>query len=395
MTVQLLSHVRAVTPTGVLEDATVAVEDGDIVAVEDHRSYAGAIDGRDAYCLPGLIDPHCDAIEREISPRPTAVFDAELALLSLEQRFLGSGITTAFHGIHFADDSDKMRDVETSVRLVETIAARRKESPRLDHRVLFRAPARNIGSVARAQATMAANDVGAGAQLLSFEDHTPGQGQYRDLAVYKAAMRNFSDASDEEAEAEIARRIADGQARESLRSDNLALVERMVGDGQARALAHDCVDEQEVETAHAWGAKVAEFPVTMSAARRARGLGMPVVLGAPNVLLGGSHTGNVSAEAVIAEGLCTALASDYFPPSLLAAAFDLADRGVVGLHTAVGLVTSGAAQATGLPCRAVTVGATADLILVAQRGRWPTVLNVLQFGQETNAGGRPGLPAFV
>jgi alpha-D-ribose 1-methylphosphonate 5-triphosphate diphosphatase len=105
---------------------------------------------------------------------------------------------------------------------------------------------------------------------------------------------------------------------------------------------------------------------------------MPTVLGAPNVLLGGSHSGNASAEELIAAGCCTGLASDYAPPTLLAAAFDLADRKVVDFPAAVRLITAGPAEAIGLTDRGrLEPGCTADLVLVAPDGRWPRVVRVL------------------
>ena len=378
MSVQLLSNVRAVTPSGVVDDATVAMEDGVIVGVEEGRSYLGAEDGRGAYCLPGLIDSHCDAIEREISPRPTAVFDFDFALRSLEQRFLGAGITTAYHGVRFADEGTVMRSLPSAARLVEVIAERCKEHPRLDHRVLHRVPVRSSGAMERARACLLDGEDGRHPQLLSFEDHTPGQGQYRDLGAYRAALRVSRPASDAEVDAELARQVEESRASEPVRLANLALVRELAASGSARVVAHDCVDEDDLDAARASGASVAEFPVTLDAARYARSQGMPVVLGAPNVLLGGSHSGNVAAEAVIAAGLCTGLASDYLPSSLLAAAFDLAARGVVALHEAIRLVTAGPAEVIGEPGRGVLeAGADADLILVVQQGRWPVVRSVL------------------
>lgn len=375
MTVQLLSHVRAVTPGRIVEDATVATEDGRVVAIEEHRSYVGAVDGRGAFCLPGLVDSHCDAIEREISPRPTARFDVDFALRSLERRFLGSGITTAFHGVRFGNEEDAGIE-PLGPCLVDAIVRRREEHPRLDHRILYRVPARGAGAVERARTRLDAVAVPGESPLLSFEDHTPGQGQYRDLAQYKAAMRHYG--ADSDADAEVDRRLREAVATLPVREANVVRIGHLAAEGTARILAHDCVDEEEVAAAVGWGAAVAEFPVTIEAARAARDRGMPVVLGAPNVLLGGSHSGNLSAEVAITAGLCTGLASDYLPPSMLAAAFDLAGRNVLALPDAVHLVTAGPAEVAGHPDRGqLRVGAPADLILVALEGRWPSVVAVL------------------
>jgi alpha-D-ribose 1-methylphosphonate 5-triphosphate diphosphatase len=380
MAVHLLSNVRAVVTDRVIDDATVASEDGRILEVAENRSYVGAIDGRGAFCLPGLVDSHCDAIEREVAPRPTVSFDLGFALLSLEAKFLAAGITTACHGVSFASkgDRDRMRTSEMAEALVGVIAARRAAGARLDHRVLFRLPARTTDSVDRAIACLPGGQPADDLPLISFEDHTPGQGQYRSLEMYKAAIPEEDQARIGDVDAEIARRIQEGQATLPVREANLERVRELAAGKQARVLAHDCVDPDEVAEAQRWGAAVAEFPVTLAAARAARDRGMPTVLGAPNVLLGGSHSGNASAEELIAAGCCTGLASDYAPPTLLAAAFDLADRKVVDFPAAVRLITAGPAEAIGLADRGrLEPGCTADLILVTPDGRWPRVVRVL------------------
>jgi len=378
MVVHLLSNVRAVVADRVLDGATVASEDGRILSVEENRSYVGAVDGRGAFCLPGLVDSHCDAIEREVSPRPTVSFDLGFALGSLEAKFLAAGITTACHGVHFGSEAHWIRSPEMAEALVGVIAARRAAGARIDHRVLFRLPARTTDSVDRAIACLPGGQPADDLPLVSFEDHTPGQGQYRSLDVYKAAIPEERRARIGDLDAEIARRVAEGQATLPVREANLTRVRELAAAKRARVLAHDCVDPDEVAEAQRWGAAVAEFPVTLAAARAARDRGMPTVLGAPNVLLGGSHSGNASAEELIAAGCCTGLASDYAPPTMLAAAFDLADRKVVDFPAAIRLITAGPAEAIGLTDRGrLEPGCTADLVLVAPDGRWPQVVRVL------------------
>jgi alpha-D-ribose 1-methylphosphonate 5-triphosphate diphosphatase len=385
MAVQLLSNVRAVADGRIIEAASVASEDGRILSVEEGRAYSGAIDGRGAFCLPGLVDSHCDALEREVSPRPTVTFNLEFALRSLEARFLSAGITTACHGVSFTGEGDRMRSPEMAADLVEVIAARRAAGARMDHRVLFRLPARSTGSVDRAVECLPAGQPAGDVPLVSFEDHTPGQGQYRNLEMYKAAIPADHRARIGDIDAEITRRMAEAEAMLPTREANLARVRDLAATGSARVLAHDCVDAGEVANARSWGAAVAEFPVTIEAARAARDQEMPVVLGAPNVLLGGSHSGNASAEELIALGCCTGLASDYAPSTMLAAAFDLARRGVVDFATAVALITAGPAEAIGLLDHGrLAPGCVADLILVELDGRWPRVACVL-----TSPCGRP------
>jgi alpha-D-ribose 1-methylphosphonate 5-triphosphate diphosphatase len=381
MAVHLLSNVRAVAGGRVIEDATIASEDGRILEVQEHRSYVAAIDGRGAFCLPGLVDSHCDAIEREVSPRPTVSFDLEFALRSLEAKFLAAGITTACHGVSFAgkgDRVDRLRSPDVAEALVGAIAARRADGARLDHRVLFRLPARSTGSVDRAIECLPAGQPSGYPALVSFEDHTPGQGQYRNLDMYKAAIPQEHRDRIGDLDAEIARRMTEAEAMLPTRDANLARVRDLAGAEKARVLAHDLVDPDEVAEAERWGASVAEFPVTLAAARAARDRGMPVVLGAPNILLGGSHSGNASAEELVAAGCCTGLASDYAPPTLLASAFDLASRKVVDFPAAVRLITEGPAEAAGLSDRGrLDPGCVADLVLVVPDGRWPRVVDVI------------------
>jgi alpha-D-ribose 1-methylphosphonate 5-triphosphate diphosphatase len=378
MAVHLLSNVRAVARNRVLDEATIACEDGRILEVEENRCYVGAIDGRGAFCMPGLVDPHCDAIEREVSPRPTVKFDLEFSLRSLESRFLAAGITTACHGISFGGEDDRLRSPEVAKALVDVIAARRADGARIDHRVLYRPPARSAGSVDRAVESFPGGQPADAVPLISFEDHTPGQGQYRNIDIYKAAIPAEHKAQYGDVDAEIARRIAEAEARLPIRDANLSRVRELAAAGLARVVAHDCVDAAEIAEVQGWGAAVAEFPCTLEAARAARDRDMPVVLGAPNVLLGGSHSGNASAEELIAADCCTGLASDYAPPTLLAAAFDLADRKVIEFPAAIRLITAGPAEAAGLTDRGrLDPGCVADLVLVAPDGRWPRVVSVL------------------
>jgi alpha-D-ribose 1-methylphosphonate 5-triphosphate diphosphatase len=381
MAVQLLSNVRAVVADRVLDDATIATEDGRILDVQEHRSYVAAVDGRGAFCLPGLVDSHCDAIEREVSPRPTVSFDLEFALRSLEAKFLAAGITTACHGVSFAgkgDRIDRLRTPDMAEALVGVIAARRAAGARLDHRVLFRLPARSTGSVDRAIDCLPNGQPAGELALVSFEDHTPGQGQYRNLDMYKAAIPQEHRDRIGDLDAEVARRMTEAEAQLPTRDANLARVRELAAAKQARLLAHDLVDPDEVAEAERWGASVAEFPVTLAAARAARDRGMSVVLGAPNVLLGGSHSGNASAEELIAAGCCTGLASDYAPPTLLAAAFDLANRKVLDFPAAVRLITAGPAEAAGLSDRGrLDPGCVSDLALVVPDGRWPQLVDVI------------------
>ncbi len=373
MSVNLVSNVRAVLPGRIAEDATLAYEDGTILSVEEDRSYRGAIDGHGAMCLPGLIDTHCDALEREVFPRRTAELDVSFALRCLEGRFAAAGVTTACQGVHFGETYQE-RTIDLAVRVTGVIAQRRQEAAPLDHRILYRIGARSHAGLEEALNLLSFGQDSGDAPLMSFEDHTPGQGQYRDIEQFKAAIGPQDLPPGEDVDSFLAKRMASAEARMPALVANRQKLSALVSEGAARVLAHDADDAEAVRFAHAWGAAVAEFPVTVEAAKQARELGMPVVMGAPNVMRRASHSGNVSAEEMVGAGFCTSLASDYLPASLLAAVFALVDRGVCPLPDAVSLVTAGAAEVVGLADRGrLEPGLRADFVLVDLDGAWPAV----------------------
>jgi alpha-D-ribose 1-methylphosphonate 5-triphosphate diphosphatase len=373
MTVDMVGNVRAVLAGRIVEGATVAHEDGVLLSIEQ-RSYRGAVDGMGALCLPGLIDTHCDALEREIFPRRSAELDAGFALRCLESRFMAAGVTTALHGVHFGDTYEG-RSLEVARRETEVIADRRRgDRAMLDHRILYRIGARNRRGLDEALNLLGRGQGPCDTPLMSFEDHTPGQGQYRDLEKFKEAIAPEDLPPGEDPDSFVAKRMAAARQLMPALVANREKLSALAAEGAARILAHDPDSPEAVRSAHEWGVAVAEFPVTVEAAEQARDLGMPVVMGAPNVMRRGSHSGNVSAEELVARSLCTSLASDYHPASLLAAVFGLADRGVCSLTQAVGLVTSGPAEVAGLDDRGrLEPGLRADFVLVQLDGEWPAV----------------------
>lgn len=376
-----LRNVRAVLADRIVDDATVVCEDGRIVSVEERGAApVDAIDGLGAFLLPGLVDTHSDGLEKEVRPRPTSRFAEDFALRNFEGRLRAAGITTVFHGVGFEERHEYGRSIEQAEKVCDVVAERDGATGvPVDHRILYRMEARSHRGIDEAEVHFAAPehaaDGGAVLPIVSFEDHSPGQGQFRDIEKFAASIPDD--------------KIPDGMTRAELVAQRMAAaeeaihhrertLERLVGHaraGRIRLLAHDCEDPGQVTDAHhEWGASVAEFPLTLDTAARAVELGMSVVMGAPNVLLGGSHSGNVAAEDTVRAGVCTGLASDYLPASLLAAAFLLAERGAVDLPTAVGLVTRGPAAIGGLADRGrLEPGLRADLVLVGLDGRWPRV----------------------
>ncbi|HVX42606.1 MAG TPA: alpha-D-ribose 1-methylphosphonate 5-triphosphate diphosphatase [Mycobacteriales bacterium] len=372
----VLGHVRAVLPDRILDDARVVVRDGTIAAVEPHPAgSASDVDGSGMYCLPGIVDVHSDALEKERMPRPSAQLPWEFALLSFEAKLRAAGVTTVFHGACFEHTTS--RGLERSIELADELCAAvdaRGPAP-VDHRILHRLDVRSEVGAQRLRARLETST--RITELVSHEDHTPGQGQYVDRGYLEEYLTGADGLSPERAREHVDELIESRAAALPVRDANLRWLGGLAASGRIRLAGHDPADAGEIAELRARGGAVAEFPTTRAAAAAAAQNGLPVVMGAPNVLRGTSHAGNVSARDLIAAGLVAALASDYLPSGLLAAAFLLAES--IGLPAAAGLITAGPAQVAGLADRGrLEPGLRADLTLVEAGPRWPIVRAALR-----------------
>ena len=375
----VLGGVRAVLPGTVIDNARVVVRDGLIAEVGPAPAGSSAdLDGRGLLCVPGLIDVHSDALERERAPRPGVLLPWDFAVTSLEGKLSAAGITTAFHGAGFQDKMSgaMTRSARTALEVCEAVTARAADpAPLVRHRVLYRLDARSPeGAAALAEALDGHPATAESLPLVSHEDHTPGQGQYADRRYMERYLAGADGLSAEEAARRVDELIAERGAHRPTLERNMAWLGSLALAGRIRLVGHDMDSPAAVEALRARGGAVAEFPTTVDAARPARELGLPVVMGAPNVLRGESHSGNVSAAELVELGLVDALASDYLPSGLLAGAFTLARSGRATLPAAIRLVTSGAAASAGLPDRGrLAAGLRADLALVDDAVAWPVV----------------------
>lgn len=376
-----LAHVRALTPEGIVDDARIVVRDGLIAEVARGPARGvTCVDGSGLLVIPGIVDPHSDALEKERAPRPNAHVPWDFALSSLEGKLAAAGVTTIFHGAAFQHQTFRggERSVDTALEVCAVIDG--FVSYRVDHRVLHRLDILSADGAATLRERLAVLPEGDPPPLVSHEDHTPGQGQYADPQYMATYMVSVDGHTESEAWSNIARLMREGRDKDDVRRDNLAWLGALAQAGRITLAGHDPDTAEVIDGLCARGGEVAEFPTTLEAARRAREKGLVIVAGAPNLLRGSSHSGNVSAEELLAAGLLDALASDYLPSALLSAAWRAARDGVVDLVTAIGLVTSGPAAATGLTDRgALLLGRRADLVVVDDRvGWWPRVVATLR-----------------
>ena len=351
-----------------LRPGDVRIANGRIAAIDDTARGGAALDAAGLLVLPGIVDIHGDAFERQIQPRPGVDFSADIALRDTEAQLLANGITTAFHGITLSWEPG-LRSLSSWRALLDALAEGRWTC---DMRVHMRWEAFNLDALDDALADIAAGRV----HLVAFNDHTPAilekirdpvaGAKYSDRAGMKLeAFRAMAETTD-------ARRAEVPGAL-----DRIAAAARSAGVSLA---SHDDASLTARNTFRERGARICEFPIAEDVAIAAREAGDYVVMGSPNVVRGRSHLGWASAAAMAEAGVCNVLSSDYFYPAMLRAAFILAGRGVLDLPAAWALISANPAAAAGLADRGViAAGARGDLVLVDPET--PRVLATIAQGQ--------------
>ncbi len=341
---------------------TLVLRGGAIDAIEPGiSSVPGAINLAGDYLIPGVVDLHTDNLERQVQPRSNARWPSRSALIAHDAQCVAAGVTTVLDALCLGDlgfEKDRVRTFREGMADIDALSD--AGVLRAEHFLHLRCevPADDMLSLFEPVADHPR------VRMVSLMDHTPGVGQYFNLDYYRALRRGLG-ASDDE----IERRIVELRGnRARLRGANRRRVlARLFGTDIAVA-SHDDRTEAEVAENAADGIGVSEFPVTMEAARAAKAAGMAVIAGAPNVVRGGSHSGNVAALDLVDAGAVDALASDYVPSSLVEAAFLCARRGLK-LPAAVGLVTAAPARIAGLQDRGrIETGLRADLVWVRLHG---------------------------
>ncbi len=364
----IISNANILQPGGVIRGSVVS-EGGVVTAVVD-RELSEGFDAHGALVAPGVIDLHNDGLEGEIDPRPGVGLPFTVAMNTFDRRAAASGITMAFHAITFADLEKNDRSVERGAARARSIRALEPEDTIAEHRVLFRADSWQPGGLDSLFACASEWDI----RLVTLNDHTPGQGQYRDLAIYRRAIQKWlNHESAEETERHLREKMRFAAEHPDIPAETFSRVAAAVGPLGLVLGSHDDDAPERCRFMQGIGATVAEFPVTMEAALEARRLGMTIVAGAPNVVRGGSHSGNVSALELVATGLCDVLVADYHAPSLLLAAQELVERGVVTLQQAFALISTNPARAIGrhdLGTVETGKGATFTLVRMARGRPW-------------------------
>jgi alpha-D-ribose 1-methylphosphonate 5-triphosphate diphosphatase len=366
---------RVVTGDGVIF-GTVTVKDGMIFAIDDDKTFArkGVLDLQGDYLLPGLIEMHTDNLEKHLVPRPGVLWPSPAsALLAHDAQLASAGITTVLDAVCVGWFLDDMRPKLLALSVDAVKSAVANNLLRADHLLHMRCETADP-FVVDLFAPHAENSL---IRLVSFMDHTPGQRQWLDIDKYRLFHQadNWSDT-------ELRSRITSLQENQAkYTASNKQLLAGMCSTLGVPLASHDDTEETHVEQAYQEGATISEFPTTLSAAKKARKLAMDVIAGAPNLVRGESHSGNVSATELGRQRLITGLSSDYVPVSLLAALFKLHLDFHYTLPEAVSLASANVARMLGLDDRGEIVpGKRADLIRVQLIDELPVVRSVWRQG---------------
>ncbi|WP_128515482.1 alpha-D-ribose 1-methylphosphonate 5-triphosphate diphosphatase [Tabrizicola thermarum] len=360
----ILANAMLVLPTETLR-GQVRLLDGQISDIAEGTTVPpGAVDCEGDLVLPGLIELHTDNLERHIEPRPKVNWPHAAAIIAHDAELASVGITTVFDALRVGSvvSNAKMNYGEYARALAdEILGLRDQEALKISHFLHLRAEVCSETLIEELDKFGPEDRIG----IVSLMDHTPGARQFRDMSKLKEYYVGKHGISDADWDAHVARQL-DLKDRFGAAHEAAAVAAaRRYG---AVLASHDDTEPDHVQRSAEHGAHFAEFPTTIEAARACQDHGILVMMGAPNLIRGGSHSGNVAAQDLAEAGLLDIVSSDYVPSSLLSAALRLGDlwgdtaRGI-------GTVTAAPADAAGLTDRGrLTPGARADLIRVTRIG---------------------------
>ncbi|ADO50307.1 alpha-D-ribose 1-methylphosphonate 5-triphosphate diphosphatase [[Enterobacter] lignolyticus] len=374
----IINNVKLILENDVVQ-GSLEVQDGAIRTFAESQSrLPEAMDGEGGWLLPGLIELHTDNLDKFFTPRPKVDWPAHSAMSSHDALMVASGITTVLDAVAIGDvrdGGDRLENLEKMINAVED--TQKRGLNRAEHRLHLRCELPHHTTLPLFEKLVNRESV----LLVSLMDHSPGQRQYADRSKYRDYYQGKYHLTDAQMDRFEEEQMA--LAAQWSQPNRQAIASAC----RARDIAlasHDDATHAHVEESHQIGSVIAEFPTTLEAADASRQHGMNVLMGAPNIVRGGSHSGNVAAHRLAALGLLDILSSDYYPASLLDAAFRVADDDANGftLPQAIHLVTRNPARALNLQDRGVIAdGKRADLVLAHRKGEHIHINHVWRQGK--------------
>ena len=331
------------------------------------------IDAEGSYVMPGIIDLHSDAIEKELQPRLNTMFPINMAFYELEKKLAVSGITTMYHSLTLSDEWG-VRNIDIVIGIINSINKLKQTRSMINHKIHLRYEVTFLAGVSALEGLIRDESI----DFMSYMDHTPGQGQFKDAE----ALRNFTmqqhGIKEQEVE-DFMDKTIENQARiDWSKLIGLAKIAKTKG---IRLASHDDDTRGKIETLLACEGMVSEFPINLETAVYARSKGIHVCVGAPNIIRGKSHSNNMKAIDAITNKAADIICSDYLPSAMLPAVFHLTQEGI-NLSEAVKMVTLNPAKALGVDSEVgtVEVGKCADLLIVEMHQDYPLLRKTLVGG---------------
>ena len=379
----LLTNGKIITEEGIIEGQDILIENDIIKKIckngEVDSDEIEVINAYGGFISPGFIDIHADYIENMSSPRPTSIMDFNLSLRETEKVLINTGITTMYHSLSLYGkdifENKPIRSDENVIKLIDTIENTQNKRHLIRHRFHARFEIDNVKGVERLKKYIRDGKI----NLLSFMDHKPGQGQYRNIETYRKTLKGYKDVTD----SEIDEMIEERQFKDTITSETIEEIAHMAKDRNISIASHDDDSFDKIDFIKGIGATISEFPITMDVAKYAREKGMFTIAGAPNVLLGKSHSGNLSASEAIKDNCIDILCSDYYPAAMLHSVFILNEKYNMDLCEMFKLITINPAKAVKIDniLGSIKEGKKADILIIEKLEELPVITSVFVDGK--------------
>lgn len=349
--------------------ADVVIKGEFIERIDEYGKNEVAVDLGDKKIAPGIVDLHSDAIEKEIEPRPNATFPVELAVAELDKKLSMAGVTTMFHAIGFEENPKKKRSIDLAISQIEEINKANDKHLGVDNYVHARFELSCDEAVEPIKEVISKGMV----KLVSLMDHSPGQGQFKSLESFKSYYGSYYDLNEEELQKVIDKKT---NKNEDKINDLIAYTK----EHNLTLLSHDDDCIEKLDGLLNLGVQISEFPLDLEVAKYAVSKGIATGMGAPNIVRGGSQSGNIAAIDLVKEGVCKYLCSDYHPTSMLQAVYRMKEDANLDIAKGFSMVTSTPARYANLEDRGEIKEAKRADIIVVDDTHIPKVVLTLKDG---------------
>jgi len=377
----VFENVDIITEDSLIEKGSLYISEGKIKQIDSGYISSSAIrkDCSGYTIMPGLIDLHSDALEKHIEPRPGSVFPMKPSICDFDKMLVAYGITSMFYCVAFVHNDRDNRSLRDDSHAYQIIEALTDESLNLKCRpyIHLRYDTLHFDCIPGIRSIIEQDKV----NMLSFMDHTPGQGQFQDLEKYKKYTAKTFNINTDDLEERIRNQT---ERRNSIDHNKLREIADLCLSKNIALASHDDDSTQKIEWAKSMGISISEFPISLEVLKEASQNGLMTMVGAPNVLLGRSHSNNLSALEALRSGQVDIICSDYSPLSLFHSMFVIEKELGLSLQEIAKYVTINPAKAVGIDENqgSIKSGKDADLIFIDRNQAIPRIMNTFVKGQE-------------